>query len=292
MLGTLAAAAVYVWAKRRGRNEVFAGGAADAAFGDLPPPKPDGSPGVAVATRLVSDDKLDEMATIEFVPPKGLQAWEGAVLLDEKLNDSTVQAWLSGLAGREAIEIDDSTAKVAIGSGRRRNELDATDAALLDNLIGRDGPYQTGEYDPQFAAAWRNVAEMQKQRIAESGWWKHMSPGRPLKGAGKASLGLILFAVVLRDLRQGGRVGVLRLRVVAVGAAARVAVPGVHRLHRLRRAAARSQRPGFGAGVADRVVQTVPARQRGAARRVGVEARPAPRVQRMGGRARRGRRVG
>ena len=196
VLGTLAAAAVYVWVKRRGRNEVFAGGAADAAFGDLPPPNPDGSPGATVATRLVSDDKLDEMATIEFVPPKGLQAWEGAVLLDEKLNDNTVQAWLSGLAGREAIEIDDSTAKVAIGSGRRRNELDATDAALLDNLIGRDGPYQTGEYDPQFAAAWRNVAEMQQQRIAESGWWKHMSPGSPLKGAGKASLGLILIVVV------------------------------------------------------------------------------------------------
>ena len=174
-----------MWAKRRGRNEVFAGGAADAAFGDLPPPKPDGSPGATVATRLVSDDKLDEMATIEFVPPKGLQAWEGAVLLDEKLNDSTVQAWLSGLAGREAIEIDDSTAKVAIGSGRRRNELDATDAALLDNLIGRDGPYQTGEYDPQFAAAWRNVAEMQKQRMPRAAGGSTCRPAARSRARGR-----------------------------------------------------------------------------------------------------------
>ena len=107
---------------------------------------------------LVADDKLDEMATIEFVPPKGLQPWEGAVLLDEKLDDKTVQLWLSGLAGREAIEIDDNTKKVAIGSGRRRGELDATDAALLDGLIGTDGPYQTGKYDPVFAKAWKGVA--------------------------------------------------------------------------------------------------------------------------------------
>ena len=133
----------------------------------------------------MSDDKLDELATIEFVPPKGLQAWRARCCSTRSSTTAPVQAWLSGLAGREAIEIDDTTAKVAIGSGRRRNELDATDAALLDDLIGRDGPYQTGKYDPQFAAAWRNVAEMQRERIAESGWWKHMSPGSPLKGGGR-----------------------------------------------------------------------------------------------------------
>jgi uncharacterized protein (TIGR04222 family) len=195
VLGVLGAGAVYVWARRRGRNEVFAGGAADAAFGDLPPPNPDGSPRAGVATRLVSDDNLDDLATIEFVPPKGLRPWEGAVLLEEKLDDGAVQAWLSGLAAEEAIEIDDSDDKVRIGSGRRRTELDSVDAALLDGLIGRDGPYQTGTYDPEFAAAWRNVAAMQKQRVADSGWWKHTSPGSPLKGAGSASLGLILLGV-------------------------------------------------------------------------------------------------
>jgi uncharacterized protein (TIGR04222 family) len=194
VLGLVGAGAVYMWARRHGRNEVFAGGAADAAFGELPAPNPDGS-SRAISTSLVTDDKLDDMATIEFVPPKGLQPWEGAVLLDEKLNDATVQAWLSGLAGRGAIEIDDSDDEVKIGSGLRRAELDASDAALLDDLIGRDGPYQTGTYDPKFAAAWRNVAGMQKERIADSGWWRHTSPGSPFKGAGSASVGLILLAV-------------------------------------------------------------------------------------------------
>jgi uncharacterized membrane protein YgcG len=196
-IGVLAAAGVYVWARRRGRNEVYAGGAADAAFGELPPPNPDGSPRAGVPTMLVADDKLDDLATIEFVPPKGLQPWEGAVLINEKLDDGTVQLWLSGLAGREAIDIDDSTGKVAIGSGRRRGELDSADAALLDELIGTDGPYETGKYDPQFAAAWKQVAAMQRERIAGSGWWKRMAPGTSLRGAGSATFGLILLGVVL-----------------------------------------------------------------------------------------------
>jgi uncharacterized membrane protein YgcG len=196
-LGVLAAVGVYVWARRRGRNEVYAGGAADAAFGDLPPPDLNGSARASSPTVLVPDDKLNEMATIEFVPPKGLQPWEGAVLLDEKLGDQTVQLWLSGLAGREAIDIDDSDDKVKIGSGRRRGELDAIDAALLNGLIGTDGPYQTGKYDPQFAAAWRNVAEMQQRRVRESGWWKQMPPGSALKGAGSVFLLMAAFGFFL-----------------------------------------------------------------------------------------------
>jgi hypothetical protein len=188
---------MYLWARRRGRNEVYAGGAADAAFGELPPPNPDGSSRAGVPTTLVADDKLDDLATIEFVPPKGLRPWEGSVLINEKLDDGTVQLWLSGLAGQEAIEIDDSTGKVAIGSGRRRGELDSADAALLDDLIGTDGPYQTGKYDPQFAAAWKQVAAMQRERIASSGWWKRMAPGTSLRGAGSATFGLILLGVVL-----------------------------------------------------------------------------------------------
>ena len=256
-------------------------------------PTRDGSPRAGVATSLVADDKLDEMATIEFVPPKGLQPWEGAVLLDEKLDDSTVQFWLSGLAGREAIEIDDSSDKVAIGSGRRRGELDAADAALLDGLIGTDGPYQTGKYDPAFAdgvEGGRRRCRSSASPTADGG--SGMAPGTSLKGAGWATLGLIVLGVVLVDVRQGGRLtcssafaswpmalvlGLLFPAVIAYIAYG-VLLSG-------------AQRPGIGAGVADRVVPALPARQRGAARRVGVEARPDPRVQRVGGGARRGGRV-
>ena len=187
VLGVIAAVAVYLWARHRGRNEVFAGGAADAAFGELPPPDPGGTGADAVATSFVPDDRMDELATIEFVPPKGVTPWEGAVLLDEHLDDRTVQAWLSGLAGRDAITLDERNGNLAIGVGPRRNELDAVDRSLLDRVLNGNDPYVTGSYDPVFAKAWSKIAEMQRQRIADSGWWKQLPPGAGLTGRGGSS---------------------------------------------------------------------------------------------------------
>ena len=75
-VGAAAAGGVYAWARRRGRNEVYAGGAADAAYG----------PGATAAAarlsrgppvRLVADDDMGELATTEFVPPKGIDAVAG-----------------------------------------------------------------------------------------------------------------------------------------------------------------------------------------------------------------------
>ena len=194
VLGVIAAALVYLWARRRGRNEVFAGGAADAAFGELPPPDADRSS--AMATTLVPDDRLDELATIEFVPPKGVTPWEGAVLLDEHLDDATVQAWFSGLAGRDAITLEERNGDLAIGVGPKRNELDAVDRSLLDRVLNGNDPYVTGSYDPVFAKAWRKIGEMQRQRIAASGWWKQLPPGARLTGRGGSSRSAsVLFAI-------------------------------------------------------------------------------------------------
>jgi hypothetical protein len=195
-LGVVAAVAVYLWARHRGRNEVFAGGAADAAFGELPPPAADGSAPSAIATTLIADDRLDELATIEFVPPKGVTPWEGAVLLDEHLDDGTVLGWFSWLAGRDAITLEERDGNLAIGSGPKRNEVDPVDRSLLDRFLNGKDPYVTGTYDPAFAKAWREVAEMQRERIAGSGWWKQLPPGARLTGGGGSSRSVsILFAI-------------------------------------------------------------------------------------------------
>ena len=208
VLGLLAAGRVYVWARRRGRNEVFAGGAADAAFGDLPPPNPDGSPRAAVAPTISSPTTSStRWRRSSSCRPRACSRGRARCCSTRSSTTAPCRLWLSGLAGREAIEIDDTTDKVAIGSGRRRDELDATDAALLDGLIGTDGPYQTGKYDPPFATAWKDVAAMQKQRIAEQRLVEAHVARQPAQGRGMASLGLILDRLgrAARDLRQGGR---------------------------------------------------------------------------------------
>lgn len=104
-LGGAGAIPIYRWARRRGSNEVFAGGAAEAAYGAMPPPRADGTLEPPPPVTLVPDDEMADLATIEFVPPKGIEPWEASVLLTERIGADTVEAWISGLVAKEAIEI-------------------------------------------------------------------------------------------------------------------------------------------------------------------------------------------
>lgn len=192
-LGIAAAVPVNRWARHRGRNEVYAGGAAAAAYGSLPPPGSDAGP---PPVTMVPDDEMGDLATIEFVPPKGLAPWEAAVLLRERVDDDTVEAWLSGLVGREALAIEESDKHLELSSGPRRDELPEPDAGLLRRILALGDPYTTGTYDPKFASAWKAIQRSQAERIAATGWWKHLPPGAGLGVRTSGSpFGLIMIAI-------------------------------------------------------------------------------------------------
>ncbi|CAN0445067.1 unnamed protein product, partial [Phaeothamnion confervicola] len=188
----LGGAASYFSARRRGRNEVFGSGAADAAYGDLPAP---GSTTTAFATtRLIADADLGAMATIEFVPPKGIEPWQGAVLMREQIDDTTVSAWFSGLVAKEAIDLQKEGSRVTLVPGAKRNELDVKSAAHLDAILhGRD-ELILGSYDKAFTAEWRSVRADQVEQIGESGWWKRLPPGASSGGQAQA---LVFAGVIL-----------------------------------------------------------------------------------------------
>ena len=221
-LGVAGSLPIYRWARRRGRNEVFAGGAADAAYGTLAAPRPGGTVAPPPPVTLVPDDELGELATIEFAPPKGVEPWEASVLLTERLGDETVQAWLSGLAGREAIELSEEGGTLSIGSGPKRHTLDQGDAALLAALLAGKDPYVTGTYDPKFAAAWSQIAAMQSALIASSGWWRHLPPGSGLGVGSKVSpFGAIVvsgFLIFMFGGAASALLGLLRSWPVALAA--------------------------------------------------------------------------
>jgi uncharacterized membrane protein YgcG len=165
--GTVAAAGVYAIARWRGRNEVSVGGAADAAYGKAR----------AARSRLVADKDMDELATIEFAPPDGLEPWQGTVLLRERIDDESVGTWFSGLAARGVITLArDDHHKVTLGIGDKFDTAAPPDAKVLASLFrGRD-KIELGKYDKRFAAAWRKVRWEQERAIACSGWWKRHAP--------------------------------------------------------------------------------------------------------------------
>jgi len=179
--GALAAGGVYAWSRRRGRNEVAGVGAADAAFGTgpgdavrrsgdpLPPP-------TVGSVRLVPDDKMDELATTEFVPPPGVQPWQAAVALRERIDNETVGAWFSGLAAANVLSIERAGDDVELRPGPNLRHAGADDQPRVDALFGDDAVVNLGRYDRNFATVWRDVQGMQERWIANSGWWTRLTP--------------------------------------------------------------------------------------------------------------------
>ena len=195
VLGTVTATGVFLAFRSRGSNEVFgAGGAADAAFGsaagELPVPAP-GDPLADVPTHRVPDSRLAELATIEFSPPRGVEPWQGNVLLREKVDDESVSAWFSEMVARGAIEIAGSGKHLLLRPGPATARLHAVDRNHLSHLFAKAPTVELGTYDKSFAAVWNGIAAEQKRLIDDSGWWS-----RPLGLGGSVSGAAIVFAAV------------------------------------------------------------------------------------------------
>jgi uncharacterized membrane protein YgcG len=191
-LGVIAAGTVFVAARRRGRNEVFAGGAADAAYGSLPLPTTDAPRPADV--RMVPDSKMAELATIEFVPPKGIEPWQGAVLLSERFDRTTVAAWVSGLVAKDAITLTEDDG-ITIHRGPKYDQLDADTKTLVDQMLDYKDELKLGTYNANFGKAWSQVWTLERDGIAKSGWWKRLPPGSARQGGSATKfVGLIVVA--------------------------------------------------------------------------------------------------
>ena len=196
-LGVLTGGGIYAWARRRGRNEVFSGGAADAAYG--------ASSGV----RLVADQELGDLATIEFVPPAGVDPWLGNVLLGEKFTNDTVSAWFSGAAARGYLTITkDDEGDVELSPGPRLTEAPPADRQLIEEMFRGKSAITLGKYSKSFASTWSKIQQQQRQVTNASGYWKRpigtISGG--VAGAGTIGIfvliigGLIIFRAPARAL--------------------------------------------------------------------------------------------
>ncbi len=194
--GVLAAVGVFVASRRYGSNDVHgAGGAADAAFGDLPTPR-NGDPIADVPTYRVPDNRLADLATIEFVPPRGIEPWQAAALLTERVDDDTVSAWFSEMIARHAIEVDDDD---MLRRGSDVARLSAVDRAHIDRIFTSGDAIELGKYDSTFSSAWIAIQHEQLRFISEAGWWTRGAPGTPsisFSGMARVFVPLIFILVI------------------------------------------------------------------------------------------------
>lgn len=226
VLGTVTAGLVFLWARRRGVNEVMGLSAAEAAHGSSAP-----GPGT---TRTASDAELAEMTTIEFAPPRGIAPWQGAVVLTEKLDQSTVTAWFSGAIADDVLAIEMHGDRPRLSRGPKADGADLVTADILHKLFGNREVVDLEGYDPQFAKAWTKVEERQDEWVRQSGWWRSKPPVRnAARGGGclaaLALVGLLIaFGIAAWFLAGllgpvGGIVGLVLVAIAVPGLTARVA---------------------------------------------------------------------
>jgi len=141
----LAASVVSVLMVRRaGREQVWAGGAAVAAFG----PDDDNAP-----IERIDEKRLGQLATTEFEAPRGMSAVEGAVLIDESVKDHHLAAWLLESAVRGEIDIEGQMDSATIV----RTDVPAHPTAepVLQRMFNGRERIPLGGYDSQFASGWQ-----------------------------------------------------------------------------------------------------------------------------------------
>ena len=244
------------------------------------------------ACALVADDKMDELATIEFVPPKGIEPWQGAVLLtraDRRRHRRGVVLGTRRQGGDHARQGGrrprPSARARSTARARRRHE-----AAHIDRCSTTRTQSSSARTTRTSRRVEPDVRTELATSIADVGLVEapsaraRRSSGR--RGGRDASL-VIARPVLLRRRvvhRRPARAVRQRRRWPCVrdpraGDLRPLPVPRV--CCRVRSAT------GSALALAHRVVPAVPRGQRRPARRLGVEAGPAPRVQRMGGGARR-----
>jgi hypothetical protein len=160
-VAALALGAMWWWSARRGRNEVTGVSASDAAFS------------TGMGTRKVTDAQLERLATLEVSPPPSLTPWEGAVLLREAVDDSTIEAWFGYAEAKGRIELSELRQRLVITDRPDAPRLTPNEEVVLRCLFG-DGStrFEVKGYDERFANAWENIRIHQLQVVKQAGWWR------------------------------------------------------------------------------------------------------------------------
>ncbi len=215
-LGAIAGIGAFALARRTGRNVVGGLSASDAAYVGTA-----ATGANAMATRLVSDAELAQMATIEFAPPDGLSPWQGALLMRETVDNDTVSAWFSEQIARERLIIHGQK-QLSLSSGPKLASAPSADRERIDTLLGSDGELALGKYSAKMATLWKEILSEQRGMAQDSGWWV----SGPSGGGAHYPLGLGVVVMVIAVAAgfaawQGAWSSVL----VALGLA--VAVPAV-----------------------------------------------------------------
>jgi len=191
-----------------GKEQVWEGSAADAAFG----PQRDET----IEARSLDHAELAEIATIEFEAPRGLSAAAGGIIQVEQVAPRHQVAWLIECAIRDEVVLDESGAEIVLRRGTA--EPDEAVAGRLADILGR-GSVTLGSYDKFFATAWGRLHDDLENWRDASGLWDGAGDVRRISARILGAIGVVVGLVpLIIGAVQANRSGRSWLTLLAVGA--------------------------------------------------------------------------
>lgn len=219
VLGAAVAIAVWLVQRHRGRNVVGGDDVVDAAFSDGVEPAT-----ATTDTRLVTDADLDDMATIEFEPPRGLHPWQGAILLDEAVSSRSVSAWFAEKIATDVLELIDES-RLILSKGPKWDDDDLRTEQYVRDIFREDDTLTLGRYQPTLGSVWQRILTDQERFVKDEGWWVDRGPGTAstvsLSAAVAAMVGgpaAVILAIVLWGLGWWDSWLVCAITALALGA--------------------------------------------------------------------------
>ncbi|MCB0956182.1 MAG: DUF2207 domain-containing protein, partial [Ilumatobacter sp.] len=126
---------------------------------------------------LMSDSAMEDFVTTEFVPPPSMTPWEGAMLLRERVDNQTVEAWYATQIAKEALVLQPGS-PATLAAGPKLQMLGGEDRARLNALVSGSTPTITlDKYQPRLASLTAKVRKAQIAKAKKSNWWEKFPPG-------------------------------------------------------------------------------------------------------------------
>ncbi len=220
-VGSAIAAGAYASAlvRRLGREWVYAGGAAEAAFGD---------PDAVVGAELIDDSDLADLATVEFQSPRGLSAAAGGIIHAEGVESQHKVAWLIEAAIRDEVELVEEDGDLVLRRGPA--EPHPAVAGSLASMFGGRQAVPLGSYDPTFGGAWANLGTDLEDWRKSSGLWDPRGRRRRARARVLGFFGIVLgfvaagFAGVAANRWGGGWIISVIAAAVVAGASLAIVI--------------------------------------------------------------------
>lgn len=166
--GATSVATVVYLTRNRGLNEVYGTTAVEAATSHAELDRRQRPP-----TRMVSDRELAAMASTAFSPPEGIEPWQGQVLLQERIDHRTADAFLAELVLSRALDIDeDPPRRRVLVPGPRFDDADDEVRRWMNQLLGQERSVDLGRFDDELTAAMTKLGDGLERQIKARHWWR------------------------------------------------------------------------------------------------------------------------